>query len=555
MAILKQPTLPLGNKNGKHVASESMTDKLVKKASSTGTPSVSSNGTGVMPTQTYHPLYQATSLILPTRIREINQWARSFYKSEPLIYTGTNLNAEFPITGMRNICSDKKVLDFFDNLCFNKWNINTLLKFVSLEWNKLGNVFISGDWDTDEGVWKSFKCLNPDYVEVEATPFANKPILSLDPDDGLRRIVKEKAPREIYDQLDPVIIEYVNKGKKVPLSDIAIQIQKNKIMPNGEKKQSSEDYSFPQVYHMANKNSPYEAYGTSPIYPCLKALIYKDLIRQTQYSIARRHWKPIKVVKVGDEKNRATDKTFKNIQQKLMEAASTNEGWLIWHNYLSIDYIGSSGHLVPMERELEWVNSEIYAALGINKSMIMGESVNYASANVGLQILINRYMRFQDMLSEFIKEFIYKPVARVQEFYKTTEDGKQELIIPDIEWGMMRMRDETQQKALLQSLQQKGLISKRSLLTFCDIDFDREKELIAQEKQEEREAKFKEKSEDKKVNVAPAKSSGGSPSGDKQLELDLGGGGEAGGGASETPTTETPPEAPKAEAPIGELNI
>ena len=46
------------------------------------------------------------------------------------------------------------------------------------------------------GRWKRFICLNPDYVEVEMTPFVDRPILNLDPDDGLRRIIKEKKERE-----------------------------------------------------------------------------------------------------------------------------------------------------------------------------------------------------------------------------------------------------------------------------------------------------------------------------------------------------------------------
>ncbi|MDD5006619.1 MAG: hypothetical protein PHS33_09000, partial [Candidatus Omnitrophica bacterium] len=497
----------------------------------------------------------------PTRIREIAQWTRYFFKTEPLIYQGVSLNAEFPITGFRNLCADKKIQDYFDELAFDVVNLPKLLQFVSLEYNKLGNAYVNGKWDEGEGRWSGFQCLNPDYVEVEATPFADRPILSLDPDDGLRRIIKEKSPRELYDQLDPTIIEYVSKGKKVPLSDIQIEIQSGHQLADGTETIEKKDLTFPQVWHLANKNSPYEAYGTSPIYACLKALIYKDLIRQTQFSIARRHWKPIKVIKVGDDKNRANAATFKSVQQKLMEASSTNEGWFIWHNYLTIDYVGSAGHLVPMDRELDWVNNEIYAALGINKSMIMGESVNYASANVGLQILINRYIRFQQMLSEFIKEYIYKPVAKVQEFYKTNDSGKQELIIPDIEWGMMRMRDDVQQKTLLQALQGKGLISKRTLLTYVDIDFDREKELIAKEKKEEREQKLKEKFEDKKTSTSlstPKEKGGAEP----EFGLDLGGGEEAGGKAPAAggPAAEAPTP-PAAEAPAGggaaplELNI
>jgi hypothetical protein len=89
MNQIAQPLLPIGEQKSamKKGADKSLSDSLVKTAEASSSIYSSSAGTGTQATQTYHPLYQATSLILPTRIREINQWLRNFYKKEPLVFT------------------------------------------------------------------------------------------------------------------------------------------------------------------------------------------------------------------------------------------------------------------------------------------------------------------------------------------------------------------------------------------------------------------------------------------------------------------------------------
>ncbi|MFW9872491.1 MAG: hypothetical protein ACFFG0_05255 [Candidatus Thorarchaeota archaeon] len=425
----------------------------------------------------YHPLYEPINLQLPTKLREINQWARYFRRTDPLVNNALSLHSEFPVTGFRNLCDDPSIQKFYDNLAFDILKLPQLLSFISSEYNGLGNVFPMGMWDDSKGHWLRFITLNPDYVEIEKNIFADKPILRLDPDDSLRKIIQNRAPRDIYEKLDPKVIEYISKSMKVPLSSFYIQVSgKDGVV---------DEIEIPQVTHLSNATSMYEAYGL-PYYFCVfKVLIYKDILRRAQHSIAKRHWKPVKVVKVGDETHHANNNTLSDVKEALDQASSDPESWFIWHNYVNFDYIASAGHVMPLNSEYEWVNKELYSGLEVNEAILTGGGVSFSNASVALRIMINKYKRFQKKLSTWVIENIYKPVAKVQQFYKVGNDGEQELIYPEIEWEMMRLQDDAQQKALYERLHKAGIISKKTFLTYLGLDPEKEKELVKQEQEDD----------------------------------------------------------------------
>jgi len=406
-------------------------------------------------------------------VANCNQWSRHYTRTEPIVNTGVHLNAEFPVTGLRNVCEDPKIQKYFDELAFDILKLPQILRFISLEFNMLGNAIPFGLWDDDEGRWDKFVTLNPDYVEIESNIFAD-PIIKLDPDDALKRIVNSKKPIEIYNSIDPQIRSYVSKNQKVPLSNF-------EIVAEGR----DEKIEIPQVSHLANKHSMYEVYGVSPLKCIFKALIYKDMLRRAQFAIAKRHWRPIKVVKVGDETHPATEAVLQNVANALDQASSDPNSWLIWHNYINFDYISSAGKIIPLTSELDFVDKEILSGLGISKALITTEGVTFANASVALQVLVNRYLRFQDILSEWVIEYVYKPVAKVQGFYKTNDEGESELIVPEIEWELMRLKDDAQQKTLYQNMQQRGLISKKTLLTYLGLDLEKEEKLIEKERKKD----------------------------------------------------------------------
>lgn len=421
----------------------------------------------------YNPLFQESSLMMPSKIRECNQWARHYYKTDSMVSAAINFHSEFAINGFSNKCEDKKIKKYFDEMAFDVIKLQNLLSFMSLEWYKIGNVIPYGTWDEGKGRWEKFITLNPDYVEIEKTLFSDEPILKLDPDEGLKRIVQNRSPRDLYNKLDPQMIPYVAKGQKIPLSSMIIETDK-------------EDFEFPQVCHIARKASQYEVYGISLIMAALKVLIYKDLLRNAQFAIARRHWKPIKLVTVGDDTHEPNNDILDSVEEAIRYADSDVNGWMIWNHYIDVKYIASAGHVMPLDGEYKYNDLELMRALEISDAVLTNQGMTFANASVSLRVMINKYMRFQKLLSDFIENFIYKPVAKVQGFYKINDEGEKELIYPKIEWELTRLQDDAQLKTVLQTMQQKGLISKHTVLTYMGLDYTEERKLMESEMEDDK---------------------------------------------------------------------
>ena len=424
-------------------------------------------------------------------------------------YVGTmiDLHSEFPLTEMRIVCDDPKVKRFFEILFFDILKGQKLLSDINLEWWKLANVFPFGAWDDEKGIWTSFNLLNPDFVEVEKSSLAGEPVLKLDPDDNLKRIVQSRQPRELYDQLAKIeggeLVNLIARGEKIPL---------NKF----------------RVSHLAFKLSPYETVGTPIMFRAFKPLIQKDLIRRVQQAVYERHILPLKLIKVGSDTMPANPEAIKQVREAFDELSSDLSAWFVYHHAISAEYVSSSGKIHPFSDESKWVREEILAALLGNEAMVGGTGPNFATASIGMQILINRYLRNQQVLIDWIKDTVFRPVAIAQDFKRNTEFGE-EYIVPDVEFGLMKLKDDAQMKGLMKELMKTNLISRQTFYNYMGLDSDREKKQIEREQSEMKNNVLKQIKPTPPGGPAAGGEGGGAP---------MGGGG--GGEGPEIPGSEPP---------------
>jgi len=145
------------------------------------------------------------------------------------------------------------------------------------------------------------------------------------------------------------------------------------------------------------------------------------------------------------------------------------------------------------------------------------------SAQVGVEILLRRLESWRNELSDWIEEYVFKPLAQMQGFIdeeKTKELGHTVWRYPTIKWNDMKLRDNTARVQILLQAQDKGLVSGRTICEELDLDYDYEIEEIRQES----------------VNVAPGGAMGGPGAGGGGMGGMGGmppmGGGGAGAGAN-----------------------
>jgi hypothetical protein len=321
---------------------------------------------------------------------------RFYDDTDPIVGNAIRLHTELPLSRVSlTDCGYPGVQDHFEEMWRDRIQGPQLLFAIGAEYWRIGNVYPFGAWNDQDMMWEKFAILNPDDVMVESTLLATTPLIALNPNDKLREIVRSMRPKFLYDQLTPEVVRYVREKRNIPLD------------PRN-------------VFHLAHNKAPYEIYGKSLIKRILKILMYEDRIHEAQFAIAARHISPMTLVKVGDPTSGwIPSQSEIDAVAEMFAAAEIDPNFSIfWHYGINVEFVGAAGKVLPVYNELTRVDELKLTGLGISKAMVHGEGPTFATAQVGLEILRQRYIAFQSVLSTLIHEGIFRPVADVCGFYK-----------------------------------------------------------------------------------------------------------------------------------------
>lgn len=480
---LNRRTINSGFMNSSIVNKEDLPPNIQRKMKKTASTTFFNTGLNTLNVKLanptfYHPLFQPVNMLLPRDRRERNEWCRHFYRTEPIIATAIDLHTEYPVSEFNNDCPDITIKQFFDYLAFEKLDIINLLLGIGHEYWKIGDVFVFGTLNEQDAIWERFTILNPDYINIRTSVFADDSIIELIPDDMISSIIRE-GPRgenaELYNQMPDEVIRAVKMNRNIKLD--------NRL-----------------ITHIAHKSSDYESWGTPLMMRCFKALIYKDKLRAAQDAIANRHIFPIRLAKLGTPgEPYPTDADINKFRDLLMMADDDPYNFIIYHYGVQMDYIGSSGKILPLNTEFDFVQKELMAGLNINEAMINGQGPG-GGGEVG-NALGKRYMSYRYKLERFIINKIYKPIAEMQGFFRALPElktsqahlsdkkklilakkGEMELVIPHIRWSQQNLTSDQSAVTLLQNLQGKKLVSTRTVLNIIGLNPEVEKQNLENER-------------------------------------------------------------------------
>ena len=422
--------------------------------------------------QFYSPLHTPQNWQIPSKRREVYQWLRYFSENEPKVAAALDFYASFPMNGFELQCDDSKIKRFFESLN-KKLNLEYWCKMISREFYMIGDVFpfleIQCDTchgtnidkrgklcDHKGGTFSRLVVLNPDWIDVQANQFAPDPVITLLPDDDLKRVVWHKRPKALYDRLPAHIKQLILSGKPIPLDNN-------------------------NVSHLKYNPYPYGVYGTSLIRRLFKMLTYKDKLMTAQWIVAERLILPIRVVKVGDAERPAGPSDIADVQQQLAQTATDPNLTLVTHHAFDYDWIGSNGKVLTLSNEFDLINKEILQGLMINEALLSGEMAGYQSAAIGAEALIQRMESWRMELARWIEDRIYKPIAQMRGFVDeqaSKEVGEIVWQYPKIKWNDLNLRDDTQQKQLWLQLHDKQVMSTETLCEKFGLHYDQEVERL-----------------------------------------------------------------------------
>jgi len=307
-----------------------------------------------------------------------------------------------------------------------------------------------------DGEFVSLTLLNPDYVEVEQTPFsAEAPVISYTPDENLKQIIWDKSPKEQYDRIPLSTRKRILAGERIVLNPLCAS-------------------------HLKYASGGYQIYGSPLVKRLFTTLAYKDKMRIAQWVIAERLIVPIKIIKVGDNDRPASEADLQDIRDQIALTQNDPNLTLVTHHAFELDWYSASGRILQLGSEFELCNQDIMDGLMMNRALLNGEGPAYASAAIGIEAMIARMESFREIVANWVEERIYKPLAYMQGFTKETEDGE-ELIYPTVEFPDLNLRDDTQMKQMYMDLKRDNNISLKTLLTYLGIDYDQEVELLRAE--------------------------------------------------------------------------
>lgn len=298
----------------------------------------------------FSPFYEESNLMLPRDRREVNAWSRHYYSTDPWVGNAIDLHSTYPLSAFGVKSSDPTITKFFNQM-LDRLNFSSIIYDIGKEFNIIGEVFPYAELDLNIGEWSKIIIQNPDYIEVKSNVLTTS-MISLIPDDELKRLVTSTNPDDVVlrGQIDPEVLAYVYAGKNIPLSQR-------------------------YVSHLARKNSPYDVRGTSILTRVFKDLMLRDKYREAQFSIADNHITPLKIFKVGtaDGTYRPTSDDLVAFREMLEQATYDPNFTLVTHPGLEVQYVGSTGVILPLDGEMDRIEDRVLTGLFTSKAFTHSE--------------------------------------------------------------------------------------------------------------------------------------------------------------------------------------
>lgn len=410
--------------------------------------------------EVYSPLWLNSNLNLPRDRATINAWSRSFFALNPIVHNAITLHSTYPIAKLNIKCHNRKVEKFFADMA-EEIDLMNLCVQIAQEFWILGEAFIYAELDERTARWSRLLIQNPDYITVKRSVIAGEPIISLRPDENLRRIVFSNRPVDVQQrhQLDPRIIDHVKRGENIPLNNF-------------------------YVSHLARKISPYEIRGTGLIVSSFRQLMLFDKLRESKFAQADNMVNPLTLVKIGNDEFRPNPTDLDAWRQVFEEAQYDKDFKIFTHNAVDVQRVGYGQGIYDISGDITQLIKEIWIGLMVPSVIMDGSDTTYATGSVSLDVLRQRYMQFRAMLSAWLKRKIFAPISKLNDFYEYVE-GDKVLVVPEIDWNHMSLFDMSDYiQNLSQLAQGDGPAKKVSLQTLfrsLGLDYDDEQRKIRYE--------------------------------------------------------------------------
>lgn len=444
-------------------------------------------------------------------LKEIRRWCRLFYATHDLVPLLIDIYSKFPVVGMEFDSKDPLIKKFYEDMF-----MGPDLDYLSFLPDQFGReYFTSGEvtslahFNESLGIWSSEEILNPDMLRVSRGLFVQR--------DRVQLMVKE-------------LVENMRQG---PLGGGGSSMSNTEETPS-ERLQRNKEYqelvkNYPEIIDAAaqndgldisealisrvvNRPSPWAKRGAPHLLRSFKTLMQEESLNAAQQAVADRLYSPLVLATLGSP-DLGDGTPWLPSQDELDDArddfqtALSADFRLIVHNFgLKVENVFGRESVPNLDPDYDRVERKLLQAWGIGEALISGGTGGaYASSALNREFVTQMMVGFQNSLKRHITkraeviaeaqghyDYDLKGGVRVplyREIVETDPESGEEyirevpkLLIPDVKFSTLNLRDESQERAFIAQLKAMGVpISDKTMAVNIDVEFDQELERQAEE--------------------------------------------------------------------------
>jgi hypothetical protein len=446
------------------------------------------------------PFFDVAHTYLPVTVKQMFQWCRYYFLTNPLINAVVFKLSEYPITDI--------IIDHEDPEVKRKWSefYQEHLRFrafqteVGLDYHCYGNTLISMGFPFK----KYLECNHCKFREVAERirnnwVFTNMQFRLSCPKCGT---VGDATPKDFYYKNASGIrlIRWNPEDVEINYNDVTgdytyfytipqtvrtdITIGRKDVVESvpqvfiqALREQKGVIFSKDNLFHfkrptLAGKD---RGWGIPLLLPVLKDTFYLQIMKKAQEAILLEHIVPLRVLFPQAGSGTSDPYTTINLSDWRDHVAAEIARWRYDNNYIPImplpignQTIGGDGKALLMVGEIQAWSEQIINGMQVPLEFIKG-GMSYAGTNVSMRMLENQFIGYL-LRHKALCKFIMKMTAAFT--------GWPEV---NIRFKPFKMADDLQRKAYLFQLNQSGKISDTTLLQDTDLEQDEENQIMVRE--------------------------------------------------------------------------
>lgn len=434
----------------------------------------------------------------PKAQSEARTWARLFYSTHDLVPLLVDIYARFPVVGLEFQSKDSKIEQFYSEMFLNDLNYEEFLpEALGREYFISGEVTTLAHFNESLGVWSSEEVLNPEMVRVSRSIFHEEERVQLavkDMVEGLRQGGSLGSSQESPSERKERTYEYTQLVKNYP-----------EIVRAAEQDDGL-DISEALWSRLVNKASPWDNRGTPFLMRSFRTLMMEESLNAAQDSVADRLYSPLilatlGIQDMGDGEPWIPDLgELSDLREDFQSALAADFKLMVHHFGLDVKPVFGREAVPRFDQDYDRIDAKLMQAWGIGQALIMGGTAaagTYASSALNREVCEQLMAGFQRKVTRHIRKRM-EIIAEAQEHYdyelkggirrplyrevvEEDENGEQrivrlpKLLIPDIKFRSLNLRDEATERQFITDLKNMGVpISDKSLAVNIPIEFDQE---------------------------------------------------------------------------------